>query len=219
MPGDPAGSLATLPGAIGLGLPADLLSRRADVRRAEREYAAAFYEIGAAEAERYPRVSLGGTFALQAGETESLFDAKSFVYSVGPSVTLPLFEGGRIGANVRVQKAQAEQARLRYVRAVLRAVGETESAARGVVETRKRVADLERAVAAANKGVTLADELYRLGVRGILQLIDAQRELVAVEDELLLARQSAAQETVSLYRALGGGWEGVPLAAGKNTQP
>jgi NodT family efflux transporter outer membrane factor (OMF) lipoprotein len=203
-----------LPPTVGIGLPADLLARRADVRRAERALAASVARIGAAEAERYPRISISGTFALQSQDAESLLrPADSLSYSFGPNLRIPLYTGGRIDGEVRLREVGAEAARIAFERTLLEAVEEVENAGEGVVRTRERVARLEAAAQAARSTVTLAQELYQAGVRNLLQVVDAQRAQVAIEEALLVARQAAFVQTIDLYRALGGGWEPLELDA------
>jgi multidrug efflux system outer membrane protein len=200
------GAMPQPPALVGMGLPADLITRRADVRRAERQYAATVARVGAAEGERYPRLKLFGQLSLQTGNAADLVDPEALVYSLGPSLTFPLFAGGRIESNVRVQKSKAEQARIALEKTLLDAVAEVENAAAGVVQTQKRVELLAGAADDARRSVDLAEQLYRAGTRDLLQVVDAQRELVEVEDELVVARRDALDEIVRLYRALGGGW-------------
>lgn len=210
------GPMPHVPEMIGLGLPAGLITRRADVRRADRRYAAAVARVGSAEAERFPRLSVAGTVALQSSALDQVFDPQAFVYSIGPSLDYPLFAGGRIESNIQVRRAQAEQARLALEQTLLAAAGEVESAAAGVARAQERVAKLAEAVEDGRRAVVLAQQLYRVGARGILPVIDAQREAVSIEDDLLVARQTALAETVRLYRALGGGWSALEEDGGSS---
>ena len=202
----------TLPPAIGIGLPADLLARRADVRRAERALCAAVARIGAAEAERYPRITISGTVALQSMDIENFgHGTDALAYSVGPNLSIPLFEGGRIDSRVQQRESLAQGARIEFERSLLGAIGEVEDAAEGVVRTRQRVARLESAAESARQTVTLARQLYQAGVQSLLQVVDAERAQVAIEDGLAVARQSAFVQSIDLYRALGGGWDAIGL--------
>jgi multidrug efflux system outer membrane protein len=211
-----SGSMASIPAIAGLGIPADLLVRRADIRQAERRYAAAVARATTAAAEKYPHLTLSGSFRLQANDAGGLIDPDSFVYSLGPGLLFPLFNGGRIESTIRVRKSQVEQARLALEQVLLQAVKEVEDALAGVVHTRQQVADLTRAVAAARTSVRLAEQFHGEGLGDLLQVTEVQRELVATEDELLLATRNALAETVHLYRSLGGSWEVLDLAdAGK----
>ncbi len=202
----------TLPADVGTGLPAHLLARRADVRAAERRLAAEVARIGAAEAERYPRITISGTLAMSAMNTNNLTaggDALS--YSVGPVLSIPLFTGGRIDSQVRFQEARANVARLEFEQKLLGATEEVENAAEGTTRSRQRVAGMMVAVESARAAVTLARQLYERGVKDLLQVVDAQRAQLAIEEDLLVARQSAIAEMIHLYRALGGGWEPIEL--------
>jgi multidrug efflux system outer membrane protein len=207
-----AGGALELPVTLGLGVPADLLSRRADVRRSERRLCAATALIGASEAEHYPTISLGGTLALQAQDASTLFDgASALSYSLGPRLAIPLFAGGRIESEVATRKSEAETARIGFERVLLGAVEEVENAATGVVRTRERLDRLSAAEEAARAAVDMAQESYKVGSSALLQVIDTQRAQVAAQDAVLLARQSAFVQTIDLYRALGGGFEPIGL--------
>lgn len=202
----------TPPPVIGLGLPSQLLTRRADIREAERHYRAAVARIGAAQAEHFPRLTLSGTFTLQADQAKGLFD-DSLIYAFGPRLAWPVFAGGLIESAVRVQESRAEQARLALRRTLLRALGEVETAAVGTIESRRRVMALEIAVSEAARAAELAAQRHRAGLSSRLESIAAERERLRAEDELAIARQSALDRSVILYRALGGGWERSPAIA------
>ncbi|MCB9896528.1 MAG: TolC family protein [Planctomycetes bacterium] len=213
------GATPALPPLPALGIPADLVTRRPDVRAAERAYAAAVARIGAAEAEHYPRLGLSGTFTLQAMDANDLPDRDVAITSWGPSLSVPLFDGGRIASTVEARRAQAEQARLALEQALLAAAGEVENAVSGVVHSRRRADDLDAAADAARQAVDLSTQLYDAGLRSLLDVVDAQRSLVAVEDDALVARQDALAQMIQLYRALGGGWTALDLDHGTTPGP
>ncbi|MCA8950023.1 MAG: efflux transporter outer membrane subunit [Planctomycetes bacterium] len=205
-----AGDRLELPPEIGLGVPADLLARRPDVRRSERRLAAATAYVGATEAERYPQITLDGTVALRAQQLSTLTSgAPALSYSFGPGLTIPLFTGGRIDAAVAAAESAVDLARVELERALLEAIAEVENAAEGVLRTRERHARLAASATAARRAVDFARSLYDSGRRDLLQVLDAERALVQIEDELLVARQAAFVQTIALYRALGGGFEAV----------
>ncbi len=206
----PAGGLPAPMVPESLGLPAELLTRRPDIRRAAWTYRSALARADAADLERLPRLVLSGSFRLSAGDAGGLLD-QSFVYSVGPQVSVPLLDGHRIDANVRVRESQAEQARLVLEQTLLSAIEEVENAAIGFTRKRAQADELAEAVVAARRTAQLAQQLYVTGLRDLTQSIDAQRELVAVEDELAITRQQVLAQAVRLYRALGGGWEQIGL--------
>lgn len=207
------GKVPQMPPILGLGLPAELLEHRADVRRAIAAYRAAVEQVGAATAAKYPTVTLSGTLNLQATTVSHLLDSQAYTYSLGPNLRVPLFDAGRLDAVVQERVAEAEQRRLAVERTLLEAIGEVENAAVGVVRSEERRQELENAVTTARRAVTLADQLYRTGLTGLGDLVDAQRYLVDLEDRSLVARRDALVETVHLYRALGGGWEILPPAS------
>ncbi len=201
------GTLMDVPDMVGVGFPVDLLTRRADVRRLERQYAAAVATIGSAEADKYPRLSITGSIYLQTTDLGTLFQPESIIYSLGPQFSFPLFDGSRLQTKVEIRESQAEQARLQLESALLTAVGEVEKSVIGVVHNQERVGFLRAAVKNATRSVELADQLYQVGLDSLFQLIDAQREQIKAEDELIMAKQVELGEIVRLYRALGGGWD------------
>jgi outer membrane protein TolC len=200
------GTLMDVPEMVGIGLPVDLLTRRADVCRMERQYAAAVAAIGSAEADKYPRLSITGSIYLQTTDLGTLFQPESIIYSLGPSLSFPLFDGGKLQTKVEIRESQAEQARLELEKTLLAAVGEVENGIVGVIHNQERVGRLSAAVDDGIRSVELADQLYRTGLGSLFLLMDAQRELIGARDELLLAKQFELGEIVRLYRALGGGW-------------
>ena len=202
-----SGTLMDVPEMVGVGLPVDLLTRRADVRRLERQYAAAVATIGSAEADKYPRLSITGSIYLQTTDLGTLFQPESIIYSLGPRLSFPLFDGGRLQTKVEIRESQAEQVRLELENTLLTAVGEVENSVIGVVHNQERVGLLRAAVDNAIGSVELADQLYQIGLGSLFQLMDAQREQIRTQDELILAKQFELGEIVRLYRALGGGWD------------
>lgn len=216
---DFASGLPSMPRVIGLGLPADLLERRADVRRANASYRSAVELIGAAEAERYPEIRISGTFQLQTPDIADLFSAGAATYTIGPSLRVPLVDGGRIDANVRTRTAEAAERRLALERILIGAIAEVESAAVGVVRSEERERELETAADAAKEAAALAESLYRSGLAGFLEVVDAERALVSIEDAVLVAKGDALAETVRLYRALGGSWATLPLPEPRPLDP
>jgi NodT family efflux transporter outer membrane factor (OMF) lipoprotein len=201
------GPMPAVPALIGIGIPADLLVRRPDIRGAERLYAAAVARIGAAEAEKYVQLSISGTFNLQSDTADGILDTSALIYSLGPGLRFPLFSGGRIRSNIAVRKSQAEQARLALQQKLLSALSEVENAGAGVVRTQERVNALKTAVGASDRSVELARNLYRAGLVDFYRVLDAQEKQVATEDDLLVAQQNALAQVVRLYRNLGGGWQ------------
>jgi NodT family efflux transporter outer membrane factor (OMF) lipoprotein len=201
------GSLPLPPRSLRMGLPASLLERRPDIREAERRYAAAVARIGAAEAEAYPRLSLSGSLDLQADDAGDLFSTEALVYSLGPDLHFPLFTAGRIESQIEVSESRAKQARYRLEQTILRALREVEDAATAATQSQLRRQRLNEAVTAAMRSVTLSEDLYRSGLADQLDVIDARREQIELEEQVVIARQRELASMVQLYRSLGGGWE------------
>jgi outer membrane protein, multidrug efflux system len=201
------GPMPAVPKMIGLGLPADLLTRRPDIRQAFHRFHAAVARIGAAEAERYPALSLSGTLTLSSDTAGGLLDADTLIYSLGPGIHIPILTGHRIESTIAVRSAQAEQARLGIEQKIVAALAEVENAAQGVVRSQQQAERLASAEKLAIKSVELSDSLYRSGLVDFSEVLDNEQQLVALQESLLLARQQALAEVVRLYRALGGGWQ------------
>jgi outer membrane protein, multidrug efflux system len=202
-----SGSLPMVPPMIGLGLPADLLTRRADIRQALHRYHSGVARVGAVEAEKYPALSISGTLTLSSDSLGGVFDTDSLLYSLGPELRFPILTGRRIESNIAVRKSQAEQARLGLEQQIITALSEVENASIGVLRTQQQVTELEHAEKSAQKSVSLSNDLYLAGLGDLFQVLDNQQQLVTIQESLLLARQQVLSEVVFLYRALGGGWE------------
>lgn len=194
------------PDKITVGIPADLLRQRPDIRRAERELAAQTARIGIAKADLYPRLSLTGTFGLAAIDSKNLFESNSHAYSFGPSVRWNLFDGNRIRNQIKVEDARAEQALLRYEQTLLRALNEAENAFTAYMEQGLRLKALERTVVAAHRSVKLATNLYKEGLTDFQNVLDAQRALFVIENQVAESKGNTVAILVRLYKALGGGW-------------
>jgi NodT family efflux transporter outer membrane factor (OMF) lipoprotein len=196
------------PGALeaelGAGLPLEVLRRRPDVRRAERELARETELVGQRTAELYPRLVLFGSAGFQSQQLSDLFESGSTAWSLGGSLLAPIFEGGRLRAELRAQEARAEEAALAWRGTVLEALREVEDALSSLAREREREARLAAATQAARRSVELASDLNAQGLVDFFQVLDAQRELVQVESELAISQTQVAARAVALYKALGG---------------
>jgi NodT family efflux transporter outer membrane factor (OMF) lipoprotein len=220
--GEPPGALAELlgtggpvpvpPRALAVGIPADLLRRRADVRAAERILAAETARIGVAEADRLPRLALLGNIGLAAEDVSDLFDSESGLFGIGPSLRWTLFDGGRLRARVAAQEARTEQALVRWERTVLLALEESEDAMTRFVREEMRRTSLLEAAAQARLSVELARTQYTEGLSDFQAVLVSERALAQLEDDLAASEAAVATHLVALYKALGGGWEESPLA-------
>ncbi len=215
----PPAPIPVPPPEIALGLPAELLRRRPDLRRAERELAAANARIGVAVAERYPRFTLLGAASLQSLEAQTLFESASFAYSYGPRVDWPIFQGGRIDANVAAATSRERQAMTRLEAAFLGAVEETENALVAYVREQSRRRSLASAVDANRRAVGHADALYREGLVDFLNVLEAQRSVLAAEGDLARSETAVSLDAVALFKALGGPEIVPPAAAAIVTGP
>jgi NodT family efflux transporter outer membrane factor (OMF) lipoprotein len=192
---------------IPLGLPSDLLRRRPDVRRAERLVAAATARIGVATAELFPKFSLTSLVGLQSISTGDFFTGGSRYFSVGPTISWRLFEGGRLRAGIEVADAVTEQSLHQYELAVLQSLRDVEDALVAYAQERKRNAALVDAVVQNRRSVLLARDLYVHGLGTYLAVLDAQRAQYATEDSLVQSDQAIVASLIATYKALGGGWE------------
>jgi outer membrane protein, multidrug efflux system len=214
-PGALAASLETstpiprLPPELPGLLPSELLSRRPDLRRAEREVAAATALVGVAKADLFPRFSIGGNFGRRSEDVSDIGSTASQFWFLVGGVRLPILSGGRIRANIRVQTARQEEASGLYERAVLTAVEEVENALSSETRERRRLDNLLASVAANRRALDLATERYTSGLENFLSVLDAQRAVYFAEDSLAQSETSAMVSLIALYKALGGGWEGI----------
>jgi outer membrane protein TolC len=198
---------------IAVGVPADALRQRADVRRAERTLAAQTAQVGVATAELYPKFSLLGSIGLEALSVSDLFSAGSGTYAIGPSVTWRAFDAGAIRSNIEVQSALQEQALIQYEAAVLGALEEVENALVAYAEEQLRRQSLAEATQAARRAVELSRDQYASGLIDFQVVLDAERSLLSLQDQLALSEAAITSNLISLYKALGGGWTSLdPLA-------
>ena len=203
----PVAPLPKVPAVIGIGVPSALARRRPDIRQAEARLHAATANVGVATASFYPDVSLTGNFGLRALDGSYLTNWASAFYSFGPSVSLPIFQGGRLTAGLRLARAQEAEAALAYRGTVLNALQEVEDALvayRTDKVARDRLAD---AVRTGQLTVYLARDSYSHGLSDFIQVLDAQRTLTGSRQQLVQADVALTNDVVGLYNALGGGWQ------------
>lgn len=201
------GPIPNAPPQVPVGVPSDVLRRRPDVREAERTLAAATARIGVATADLFPRFSLTGDFGFSAEDFGKLFNAGSRQYSIGPSVTWPIFEAGRIKANIRVENARQEQAAIGYERAVLTSLADVEDALIAYWKEQVRRESLSEAVKSSQRAVDLSNELYSRGLTDFLNVLVNQRALFVAEDQLVQSDRAVTTNFIAVCKALGGGWD------------
>lgn len=194
---------------VSVGLRADLLRRRPDVRQAEREIAAATADIGIATSELFPRFSLLGMIGQQARSPGDLFASDSFRFQVGPSFRWPIFSVGRIRAQIRAADARADAATTRYERAVLNALADSEIAINRFASAGRTTGERNQAREEAHEAVEIAHTRYVAGEDDLTVLLQAQSIYSNAERLALQAKAAQLQQLAALYKALGGGWEGA----------
>jgi NodT family efflux transporter outer membrane factor (OMF) lipoprotein len=207
------------PPEIPVGLPSELLRRRPDIRRAEAQIHAATARIGVATADLFPKFFLTGSFGVSATDVNKLGSlANNKFWSFGPSVTWPIFAGGSIYWNIKIQDALQEQALLTYEKTVLTALKEVETALVAYAKQQETRKFLSVAVVENRKAVDLATQLYLAGKSDFLNVLIAQRSLFTTEDALAQSTTAVDTKLIALYKALGGGWEktGAPSACEYN---
>ncbi len=195
------------PAEVAVGIPAELLRRRPDVRRAEREVAAQSAQIGIATSELYPHFSITGTVYLDATKFEDLFDADSIAGAVGPSFQWNLLNYGRLVNNIRVQEARFQQLAVQYQNTVLQANAEAENAIVAFLKAQQQAKSLAQSAEAARQSVELVLAQYREGTVDFNRVFSVQQFLTQQQDQLAVAEGTIAQNLIELYRALGGGWQ------------
>lgn len=209
---------------VSTGIPADILAARPDVRLAERQLAQYTAKIGQAEANRYPSISLTGDISSSAASVGDLAKKSSIGWTFGPSVTVPIFQGGQLKAAVDVAKAQRDQYFIAYQSAVLSAMEDVENAVVSLTQERLKYAKLISSSNSYSNASDLARTLNQAGVSSFLDVLDAERSLYSAEESVIQSRASIATDYISLNKALGGGWDGQidaskPAVVDTNTGP
>ena len=195
------------PPEVAVGLPADLLRRRPDIRRAERDMAAQSARIGIAQADLYPAFSLVGAFSFSAEDIDNVFEGRSVNGRGGPAVQWALLHYGRLKNNVRAQDARFQELVANYEHTVLRAAQEVEDASVAYLRSQDQAGFLGESVEASKRAVDLALIQYRDGAIDYTRVLDTQAFLVRQQDRLATTRGEVALNLVALYKALGGGWQ------------
>jgi NodT family efflux transporter outer membrane factor (OMF) lipoprotein len=199
-------SMPTTTMPVPAGLPSELLQRRPDVRRVEAQLHAAVARVGVATADLYPRISLTGAFGTQSGKPASLLDSANQFWSIGPSISWPVFDAGRIRSNIAAQQAAADQSLLIYKATILTALQDVENALIAYDRELEHHRSLSDAVAANRRAVDAATQLYAAGQTDFLNVLSAQRSLFSSEDALVQSDAAVVTDLIALYKALGGGW-------------
>jgi NodT family efflux transporter outer membrane factor (OMF) lipoprotein len=212
-----------VPPAVPVGLPSELARRRPDIRRAEANLHAATADIGQAEADFFPKVTLSGSIGVQAVRFKDLGNISPFgalQFSGGPSLSIPVFEGGRLKYTLDLRKAQQQEAAVQYQQTVLQAFHDVDNALTNYTAEQQRREQLARAVAQARIALALARQQYVQGLSTFLDVLTAQRTELDAEQQSASSTATVSSNLVSLYKALGGGWEtSFPRAVASEQAP
>jgi NodT family efflux transporter outer membrane factor (OMF) lipoprotein len=200
------GQIPVVPPSVAVGVPAETLRQRPDIRQAERNLAAQTARIGVATADLYPKFRLLGSIGLESLKSSELLKSASLAWSISPGVSWNVFDAGAIRQNIEVQSAIQEQYLLAYEASVLGALEEVENSLTAYAEEQLRRERLAVAVDAARQAVTLSSQEYLAGLVDFTTVLDAQRSLLSFEEQLAISEGTVTSDLVRLYKALGGGW-------------
>jgi multidrug efflux system outer membrane protein len=207
-----SGTLPAVPGVIPVGLPSTLARRRPDIRASEAALHAATAQIGVAVSEFFPDITLSGTLGLRNLSPGYLFQWDSKFYTLGPTVSIPLFHGGALDANVKLSRAQAAEAALSYRKSVLTALQEVEDGLTSLQQDALRTAALQESVDANQRALDVDLNAYNHGLTTYISVLTVQLQTVQAKQQLAQAQLTQNTDLVKLYKALGGGWEGAAEA-------
>lgn len=210
------------PVEVAVGVPADLLRRRPDIRNAERQVAAQSARVGVTRAELYPSFTISGTLGLTSTTISKLFTTDAFLSSITGAVQHTLFDRRKIRENIKIQDAVLDQDVTAYESAVLTAMEDVENALVAFAKEQVRRQSLTEASAAATQASTLANDLYASGLKDFLNVLDTQRSALTLQNQLAQSDATITADLIRLYKALGGGWDSSaasPSAAPGAKQP
>jgi NodT family efflux transporter outer membrane factor (OMF) lipoprotein len=196
-----------LPGQVPIGFPSELVQRRPDIRQAEAQLHAATASIGMAKADFYPRITLNGSAGLQSLQLSSLANWASGQFVVGPSITMPIFEGGRLKGTLQLREAQQQEAAIVYKRTVLDAWREVDDSLVVYDAEQQRRDKLTAVVALNQRALSVAQQRYKAGALDYLDVLNVQKQLLDAQSNLEQSKATAAANLITLCKALGGGWE------------
>jgi NodT family efflux transporter outer membrane factor (OMF) lipoprotein len=196
-----------LPQQVPIGIPSELVQRRPDIRKAEAELHAATASIGMAKADFYPRISLNGSAGFQSLQLSNLANWASGQFVVGPTLTLPIFEGGRLKGTLHLREAQQQEAAIAYQHTVLQAWREVDDALVLYDAEQRRHQRLEKVVSLNQRALSIAEQRYKAGAVDFLDVLNVQKQLLDAESNLEQSKADADANLITLCKVLGGGWE------------
>ncbi|MFB9128676.1 efflux transporter outer membrane subunit [Paraburkholderia dipogonis] len=196
-----------LPDQVPIGVPSELVQRRPDIRKAEAQLHAATATIGMAKADFYPRISLNGSAGFQSLQLSNLADWASGQFVVGPSITLPIFEGGRLKGTLHLREAQQQEAAIVYQHTVLQAWREVDDALVVYDAEQRRRDRLKTVVSLNQRALSIAQQRYKAGAVDFLDVLNVQKQLLDAQSKLEQSKADADANLITLCKVLGGGWE------------
>ena len=205
------GTIPMAPLTLAVGVPAETLRRRPDVRSAERQLAAQFANVNAARADLYPSFRLAGSIGLESLPFGRLFTPDSAVWRASPSAAWRLFDRRQLRQNLVIQSERQQQAAITYESRVLGALQEVEDSLTALAEEQRRREHLTAAANAAQQAADLSLQLYTAGLRDFRDVLDSQRSLLALQDQLASSGATLSTNLVRLYKSLGGGWSAASM--------
>ncbi|MDR5817254.1 efflux transporter outer membrane subunit [Caballeronia sp. LZ033] len=197
----------TLPRQVPVGFPSELAQRRPDIRKAEAQLHAATASIGMAKADFYPRIALNGSAGFQSLQLSNFADWTSGQFVVGPSITFPIFEGGRLKGTLQLREAQQQEAAIVYKHTVLDAWREVDDALLVYDAEQRRHARLTNVVSLNQRALGIAQQRYKAGALDYLDVLNVQKQLLDAQSKLEESKATAAENLITLCKSLGGGWE------------
>jgi NodT family efflux transporter outer membrane factor (OMF) lipoprotein len=211
--------LPRMPRRVPVGLPGTLVRRRPDVREAEARLHGATAQTGVAVANFYPDVTLNGTASVESFQLSNLFTPNSVIFAVGPSISIPIFEGGQLRGTLALRESQQREAAIFFQKTVLQAWKEVDDALTAYREVQRRRADVAQSVTENQAALQAARQRYSEGAIDFLNVISTQALLLQSENDLADSDTLIATNLVNLYRALGGGWEIADVDHGADGAP
>ena len=208
-----------LPPEVPVGLPGELLRRRPDILKSEADLHAATAKVGQAKAQLFPSITLGGVGGLQSVHADSLADWASRFWIGGAQVSIPIFEGGKLKAQIRTADVQVKEAALNWRRTVLSAYHDADNALEAYADEQRHAAALARALADARHSDELMRSRWKSGFVSMIEVLDAQRQVHQAEQQALRSNIAASTDLVALYKALGGDWSEDAAANVASTMP
>lgn len=203
---DFSGNIPVPPLQLAVGVPAETIRHRPDIRRAERRLAAQSARVGVAVADLYPKFSLSGSIGLESVSSTDFFNTGSHAWRIGPAIVWNVFDAGAIRRNIDVQSALQEQALIQYESALLNALEEVENALVAYSEEQIRRESLVKATEAARQAAVLSQNRFDAGLSDFNNVLDSQRSLLSFQDQLARSDGDVIGNLIRLYKALGGGW-------------